>query len=107
MIWRSAATNDVLTTLNYNEPTLEQAFIPTRFPYTYALDYLRATCQTARNASRAEVSGIVRRLVPDDETRKMVMADLALMYCEHYHVRVPEDYRIRPLDFTGPSGLTA
>lgn len=68
-------------------PPPGMAFSPTRYPYTYAYDYMRSHAEQfglPNNLSRAECAGIVR-----GEHKEAVVRLLADAYLREHHIEAP------------------
>lgn len=76
------------------EPPRE-AFIATRFPFTYAYDFLRSNPEAFGipldiTGSRGRIGGFIRDNTADDEQWLRIVHAAAEAYLIHHQVRLPE-----------------
>lgn len=73
-----------------DRPKPENQFSPTRWPYTYAYDYMKShdILGAAAHGSRSECAGLLR-YAPDKER---IVRILALAYCREWDIRIPLDF---------------
>lgn len=83
--WRDAETVVGLIEAA-QEPPWREHFSPSRWPYTYAYDYMRQH-GIARSAgrSRAQCAGLLR----DNPDKEHIVAIFALAYCRENDITVP------------------
>lgn len=74
-----------------------EGFIPTRFPFTYAYDFLRANpdafgIPVELTGSRGRIAGFIREHTADDDERLKVIQAAAEAYLIHNRVVLPAGF---------------
>lgn len=77
-----------------DKPAFSPSFIPSRYPFTYAYDFVRS--HTPQMYGRGEVAGLLRQFMHgDDEARTRVCFELADAYIREHGIVVTDEDRQR------------
>ncbi len=84
-------TQAFLDSVGFKAPTaLRVPFIPSRFPRTYAYDYVRS--HVLELLSRGEVGHRMRLACPDNEQREDMLQELAYAYMNEHGISLPKEH---------------